>query len=259
MKILTVSTLVLGAAICAAAAIPFAKTSPAAPSNAVAETGSVQVKVVWEGDRPEALPALSISSEASKGCCPEGVAMDSTNQSRMIDAAGGVANVVLTIGVKDMPVKVPEGRKYVLDQKACRYEPHVQVVPMGATVEYLNSDAVAHNVHVYATKNGDQNNSVAAGSRAEQKLEKAEVVTVKCDIHPWMSSYIFVTDDPIYGLSGADGSAKLEGVPVGKYKISYWHEHDSIGKGKSDEVTVEAGKTTTVEIKVGGKKKKGGR
>lgn len=254
MKTLTISALLLGSALCAAAAIPLTK-----PATTAAETGTVQVKVVWEGDRPEALPALAISPEASKGCCAEGVAMDTTNQARMLDANGGVANVVLTIAVKDMPVKVPEGRKYELDQKGCRYEPHVQVVPMGATIEYKNSDTVAHNVHVYAAKNGDQNNSVAAGSKAEQKLEKAEVVTIKCDIHSWMSSYVVVTDDPIYGVSKADGTATLEGVPAGKYKVAYWHEHDSIGKGKSEEVTVEAGKTTTVEIKVGGKKKKAAR
>jgi plastocyanin len=275
MKTSTLTTLLLGAAITAAAGFAFANSSSTSASSTSAELasplgidshneaarpaadgGTVQVKVVWEGEKPEALGALVISPEASKGCCAEGVAMDTTNQLRLIDASGGVANVVLTIGVKDMPVKVPEGRKYVLDQKQCRFEPHMQVVPIGATIEYHNSDTVAHNVHVYATKNGDLNNSVAAGSKAEQKLDKSELVTIKCDIHPWMAAYVYVTDDPIYGVTKADGSATLEGVPAGKYKVAYNHPHETVGKGKSEEITVEAGKTTTVEIKVGGAKKK---
>ena len=77
---------------------------------------------------------------------------------------------------------------------------------------------------------------------------------MKCDIHPWMKGYVFVTDAAYYTVTKPDGSYSLEGLPVGDYTVRYWHEE--AGKGKSSTVKVEAGGQVTAELKVGGKSKK---
>ena len=72
-----------------------------------------------------------------------------------------------------------------------------------------------------------------------------------------MNSWLIVTDSPFYAVTGADGSFSVDGLPEGTHKVAYWHE--KLGKGKA-EITVKAdGTADAFEIKLGGKKKKGGR
>lgn len=228
---------------------------PAVPTAVVSETGSIRGKVVWEGDRPEPKPPLKIKEAETKGCIHEG-GVDTEDRSLLIDKDGGVANVVLTIEATDVK---PSEEPIELDQKGCRFEPRVIVVPVGSTVRYANSDETNHNIHTFAKKNQALNKNVAGGTDLEQVFDKAEVVEVKCDVHTWMKSYIFVTDASNFAVSGRDGSFEITGLPPGEYKVEWWHEE--LGKGKTEAIKVEAGKAAPMTLKVGAasKKKKGGR
>ena len=214
--------------------------------------GDAGGKVVLDGDKPETKP-LDIDAEKSKGCMPEGQAMDTADQSLLVDDKGGVANVVILVTVKDAKVTVP-AEPFKLDQTNCHYDPHVQVVPIGSTIEYHNSDKVSHNVHTYANKNKSMNPTIPAGAHESQKLEEADQIQVKCDIHPWMSSYVIVSDTPFYAVTKADGSFSIAGLPEGTHKVEYWHE--KLGKGKADLVVKADGTSEPLEIKLGGAKEK---
>ncbi len=213
------------------------------------ETGTIKGTVKFGGERPEPLPALSIGADKAEGCVADMKDLDKTDRKVMIDKMGRVANVVVMVevkGAKMEPLKEP----VVLDQKGCRFEPHVVVVPVGSKIKYVNSDSVNHNVHTYAKKNRTMNNNVAGGSSEEQLLEKDEVIEVKCDIHPWMNAYVVVSESMHYAVTAPDGSYSLPGLPPGEYKVEYWHE--TLGKGKTDEVTITAGGTAAMDFKVGG-------
>lgn len=216
-------------------------------------TGNVKGKVLFEGDKPTTKP-LSVTEEQAKGCCADGSAVDTTNRELMVGEKGGIANVVVMIEIDDAEVK-PMENPLELDQSKCRFEPHVLVVPTGSTVHYLNSDEISHNVHTYATKNGGMNQTVAAGSKLEQKLEKSEVVKVTCDIHPWMLSYVYVADTNFFAVTDAEGNFEIKGLPAGEYKAEMWHE--KLGKAKAD-VTVTADGTAELEVKMGESKGSGG-
>ena len=216
--------------------------------------GSISGKVTWEGDRPDPKPDLEYKEEATVGCKHGGEGLAKNDESLLISDAGGVANVVMTIeasGEAQIPTE-----PVVFDQEGCRFHPHVAVVPVGATLRFLNSDETNHNIHTYAKKNQPINKNVAAEGTLDQVLEKAEVIDIKCDIHPWMKGYVEVTDATHWATTSADGSFKLTGVPPGEYEISWWHEE--LGKGKTEKVTVEAGKEASIEHMVGAKKKKSG-
>ena len=241
------------AAIVVPAAIAVAGSStPAQPAVAGAITG----KVVFEGEAPEA-KKLTVSAEQGKGCCKGSDAIDcvdDADRSVLVGAGGGIANVVVTV---KMDAKAEALEKPVeLDQSGCRFEPHVLVLPIGSSVSYLNSDEVSHNIHTYAQKNSGLNKTVSSGSELSQKFDKEEAIKVTCDIHPWMTSWIFVTDSPKFALTGADGSFEISGMEPGDYKLEIWHE--SLGKAKADVTIAADGTSSPVEVKMGaaGKSKK---
>jgi len=226
---------------------PIAQPVVAFPTYPADETGAIAGRVKWEGDVPEPLPALTIEPDKSQGCT-HGEAMDKTDRTRLIDKSGGIANVVVSIEVEGEELRAPE-EPFVLDQRSCRFEPHVLVMPVGSKGQYLNSDEINHNVHTYSKKNDALNRNVAGGSKEIQTLERDEEFQVKCDIHPWMASWVIVTEDTRYAVTDAKGDFRLEGLPPGKYKVSYWHE--TLGKGKSEEVEVAAGGTASLDIEMG--------
>jgi len=219
------------------------------------DKATVTGSVVFDGEKlPEVKPKDIAEAQAKD--CTTGDPVDNTNRSLMIDEkTKGIANCVVSVVVKGAEVKVPE-EPISLDQAQCRYEPHVILVPQGATVAYLNSDKVSHNVHTYAVKNQAFNKIIPAGSKGEQKLEKSEAVQVKCDIHPWMTCYLFVTDKPFSAITDAQGNFSVTGLAPGKYSIEIWHE--TLGKAKADVTIAADGSSEAVAVKMG-EKKKGGR
>ncbi len=227
-----------------------------AAKNVEADTvATVTGQTLFDGKVPEAKP-LTISADTAKGCCADDEKVNPTDMSLLIHKDGGLANVVLEITIKGQKPKVNE-KPVILDQSKCRFDPHVIVLPVGGEISYLNSDTVSHNIHSFATKNEGVNKTVAGGKDMKQKFEKAETIKVKCDLHTWMTSYVVVSDATFTAISDAEGNFSFEGVPAGTHKVEYWHE--TLGKGKADLVVNEDGTSEPMKLKIGAKKKKGGR
>jgi plastocyanin len=216
---------------------------------------TVTGQALFDGKVPEAKP-LTIAVDAAKGCCADDEKVNPTDMSLLIHKDGGLANVVLEITIKGQKPKVNE-KPIVLDQSKCRFDPHVIVIPVGGEVSYLNSDTVSHNIHSFATKNEGVNKTVAGGKDMKQTFGKAETIKVKCDLHTWMTSYIVVSDATFTAISDAEGNFSFEGVPAGTHKVEYWHE--TLGKGKGEVVVNADGTSEPIKLKIGAKKKKGGR
>jgi hypothetical protein len=108
-----------------------------------------------------------------------------------------------------------------------------------------NSDALLHNTNLIL-KVGDSGKTLAnialtgAGKSQTEKLKKAGLVEVKCDVHEWMKAWIYVSKHPYVAVSGDDGSFEIGDVPAGKYKALVWHE--ALGQHEA-EVEVTAGGT----------------
>jgi plastocyanin len=119
-------------------------------------------------------------------------------------------------------------QKPVMDQKGLMFQPHIVVVQQGTTVEFLNSDSVAHNVFWISVggnkKLGHNLGTWPKGEQKSFKFDTSGVVPVFCNVHPEMSAYIVVVPTPYFATSDQAGSYKIENVPDGSYTVTAWHE-----------------------------------
>lgn len=133
-----------------------------------------------------------------------------------------------------------------INQKSCRFEPHVQAVRAGTPIEIINSDPVAHNIkadqRIYTLFNVLQPQQ---NMKSTQKFDKPGLVDLKCNVHDWMRGFVYVFLHPYYSVTTADGVFKLENVPPGKYELIVWQEH--LGE-QSYPVEVSPGRPTDLNI-----------
>lgn len=127
----------------------------------------------------------------------------------------------------------------IMDQKGLRFEPHVLVVQLGTTVDFLNSDKVQHNVF-WPSISGDKKKTHNMGTwpqgqKKAFKFTDSGVVTLLCNVHPEMSGYIVVSPTPYFTETEADGDYTIANVPDGQYTINAWHEGKKL---QSKKITV---------------------
>jgi plastocyanin len=154
-------------------------------------------------------------------------------------AAGKGNSVVWVEAVAGKTFPKPD-KPLQMDQKSLLFQPHLLVGPVGATVEFLNSDNVAHNIFWPAIsgnkKLGHNLGTWPTGQKRAFQFDAPGVVPLLCNVHPEMSGYVIVTPTPFYAETDASGSFKIADVPDGSYTVTAWHEGF---KNQSKPVTVK--------------------
>ena len=197
--------------------------------GAVSDGGTISGVVKFKGAAP-APKKLDINKD--KEVC----AKTAKNDPTLLVSGGNLVNAVVSIADIKKGKKM-EPQKVTLDQNGCEYHPHVLAFVAGSSVEILNPDGILHNVHSYSKANSPFNMAQPKFKKSlTVKLDKPEVVSVKCDVHGWMSGWFFVADNPYFGVTDNSGSFKLTDVPPGTYTLEVWHE--TLGK-QSQKVTVK--------------------
>jgi hypothetical protein len=209
------SVLLLLATNSAAAQSSYRETS-------VANGGTITGTVKWSGALPR-IPTFPINKDPQI-CDPE--SHKTRDLERLIVGPdGGVANTVVFL--KDISrgkaMDIPEPRRF-LDQKHCRYEPHILLVPEQGTLQMKSSDATLHTVHMdgAATYNLPFPFTNQVVSRT---MPTAGLANVRCNGgHAWMNAEILVVPHPYYTVTDQRGKFELTDVPLGNYEIVAWHE-----------------------------------
>ena len=162
----------------------------------------------------------------------------------VVGAGKGLANAVVSVaGAKGTST----ARKASVDQKGCKFNPHV-VAMMPGELEIKNSDDILHNVHTYSTANPSINKAQPKFKKTmTEKFEKPEIIKIQCDAHSWMQGWIVVQAHRYYAVTDEGGAFKLDNVPAGKHKVEVWHE--TLGK-MTKEVEVKAGAPTKVTFEL---------
>lgn len=188
----------------------------------VDDGGTITGTVKWTGPLPK-VTALAINKDPEV-CDPQ--AQKKRDLERLLVAGdGGVANTVVFLKdiAKGKAMDLPEGRQF-LNQKSCRYEPHVLIVPDKGTLQIKSSDPVLHTVHMSGAS--DYNLPFPfANQTVSRTMNREGVVDLRCNAgHVWMNAEMLVVSHPYYAVTDEDGNFKLTDVPAGEYEIEAWHE-----------------------------------
>jgi len=116
----------------------------------------------------------------------------------------------------------PAAARVVMRNKT--FAPRVVVVPVGGTVEFPNDDPVFHNVFSVSGENRFDLDLYKKPKSGAQRFERPGLVRVYCNIHPQMSAFVLVRDNPYWTRPAADGSFAIGDVPAGDWVIKAWHE-----------------------------------
>ena len=111
----------------------------------------------------------------------------------------------------------------VMDQRNLMFVPDVLVVQTGTAVDFPNSDQVRHQVYSFSQAKPFQLALYAGRAHAPVIFDHAGLVTVGCNIHDSMLGYIWVTDSPWFGRTGANGALQLRDLASGDYTVRIWH------------------------------------
>ena len=229
-RILTVAC--VGAAMLAAVACGGSEPSsaPAAqpvPASAPAATdtadgpGVIAGSVTFAGTPPKLKPPPMDSDPL---CVAEPGA---TSELLVVGPGNGLGNVFVYVkeGLGERRYAVPS-TPVQLDQKGCRYAPHVFGVQVGQTVLVSNSDPLIHNVHAMPQNNREFNFAQPAKTPPVSRVfDQAEIgLPFKCDVHGWMNAYVNVVPHPFFAVTTDDGSFEIKGLPAGSYTLELWHE-----------------------------------
>ena len=116
-----------------------------------------------------------------------------------------------------------KSNKAVMDQRQKKFFPRVLPVPVGTTVEFPNHDTEWHNVY---SKGGAKDFDLGLyppGQTRSFTFDKPGVDRILCNAHPSMEAFIVVKEHPFFTGADKGGNYRLDGVPLGKYRVQVWH------------------------------------
>jgi len=167
-------------------------------------------------------------------------------QITLTDATGApLANAVLL--VDGVPPLTADG--YVMDQIDRQFVPHVLAAPVGAEVDFPNSDDVRHHVYSFSEAKPFELRLFKGSEAPPVVFDRSGVVVLGCNIHDAMLGYILITDSPRFAVSDVQGRVSLPDLPAGKWPVSWWHS-SRLQKGPESLGELDLGQDQTLSLPV---------
>jgi hypothetical protein len=239
----------------------------------VKEFGTIKGRVTLQGSRP-AIGDLKdrddFKANQDRDHCLK--APSTADPSWVIGQDNGVANVVVW-------VKPPDGQFFVVpedqrtrtdtievDQPYCAFEPHVLVAfpkyrdeagkehPTGQKFEVKNSAPINHNTKFQGSTKSNPGANLVIQAKGKQEFSlnpDRQAINLSCDIHKWMTGYVWAFDHPYATVTDQNGNFELQ-VPAGsKIYVVGWHEKGGyLPSNKGQEVEVKPGEAKEVNLSV---------
>jgi plastocyanin len=199
----------------------------------------------------KAPPRVVIDMAQDPACAMSGQGENRSEEYVVND--GKMANVFVYVkdGLGDRIYAAPS-TPVVLDQKGCRYVPHVIGVMAGQPVEFHTSDPTVHNINVQPTVSGNSSFNISQppnGSPVRHTFAQPEtMIPVRCNNHPWMEAFINVASNPFFAVSDNQGHFIIRGLPPGTYTLVA--QQEKLGSLQQS-VTVASQQTASADFTFG--------
>jgi plastocyanin len=205
---------------------------------AVTNGGTIRGSVKAQGKLPK-LPPLQISKYKE-------VCRDVPNEALIVGPNQGLRYAVVALEGITKGKAVEREVQHELDNVKCRFVPHVQAASVGQFVLLKNTDPILHTAHAYFVNGQPQFNVGLYPGRVSRKpLVTPGVVKILCEVHPWMTAYIVVTEHPYHAVTDVYGDFLINDIPAGNYRLRAWHE--SLGTEEKT-VQVKPGASLTIDF-----------
>jgi len=115
-----------------------------------------------------------------------------------------------------------------IEQIDREFVPYLSIVQRGAAVQFPNRDRTKHHVYSFSPAKTFEIKLYAGQPAKPVVFDKSGEVVLGCNIHDWMEAHVLVVDTPWFGKTGADGIARIAGMPAGRYRLRVWHPRQKL-------------------------------
>jgi len=184
---------------------------------AVTDGGTISGTVSIAGEVPERKPLKVIKNHE---VCGDQV----PNDTLIVGPNKGVRYAVVTIENISKGRASEIGEVHSLDNKQCAFSPHVLAAAVGQWLVLKNTDSILHTADAISGGNTLFNIGLWPGREVRRPIAYPGIVHITCGVHPWMSAYVVVTDNPYHAVTDIYGDYQIDDVPPGTYEVRVWHE-----------------------------------
>ncbi len=192
---------------------------------------------------PKANNGAGASGKAAKGSAPALPQRKVAALDGKVSVSGGDLNDVYVFveNVRGSPVR---GRSIEIKQENKQFIPRFAMVQTGTQVVFSNFDTVFHNVFSTSPRNAFDLGSYRGGDKPRSVVMTAPgLVEIFCNVHQKMNANVMVVPNNLYTKVRADGTFRIENVPVGSRKVVAWSPNARLSAQKVD-VTPSGGQAT---------------
>jgi len=250
------------AVIAALGLLVVARTDGAAQGD---KWGTVKGKVVWGGAKVPERTEIKVTVDQAH-CLAKGKLLD---EDLVVNAKNkGVKWVIVWLAADaeggappiHPSLKDPKNKKVELDQPMCMFMPRAMAIQQGQDVHVKNSAPVNHNIQWVGDGVNNEGGNVTLPPGKEYTIKDLQAqplpLTMRCNVHPWMSGRLAVFAHPYYAITDEDGNFEIKMAPAGKYRIIAWQEKVGYRNGREgkagQEIEIKGGGTTDLgELKIG--------
>jgi plastocyanin len=218
-------------------ALAFFGVQRAAAVGGQSQTATIEGRVTLEGSPP---PPTVVTQDGG------------FQQALYVDRSGGLRYAVVFLPDARAGGATPVAAAR-MNQRNFIFEPQVLAVRSGQTVRFTSEDPANHNVRADDSNPSNTFNINTAPGSAEPDTQRFAAtrpdrpLQLSCDIHPWMTAWIYVFDHAQFAVTTADGSFRIDNVPVGRHRIAV--RQPSGGLARDVTIEVRPGATARLDVR----------